>query len=246
MHLAGAHVVVTGATRGIGLALADAFAAAGATITAVARPGARLDALTARSWRTLAVDLSVAAEVDGLIERAASTAGPVDVLINNAGLNRAQVLAGTDARALRSILTTNLVTPMELIRQVLPFMLERRHGAVVNISSVAGELALRNQVPYCASKSGLTHATRALQRELKNTGVSAHPVVLGLVATDMIDDCPGIPSAHASLVGSTSCPRWIPPMWRPGSCAWSTAVAARSSCRLSSHPPITFVPFRAI
>ncbi|WP_293048162.1 SDR family oxidoreductase [Mycobacterium sp.] len=188
VHLAGAHVVVTGATRGIGLALADAFAAAGATITAVARPGARLDALTARSWRTLAVDLSVAAEVDGLIERAASTAGPVDVLINNAGLNRAQVLAGTDARALRSILTTNLVTPMELIRQVLPFMLERRHGAVVNISSVAGELALRNQVPYCASKSGLTHATRALQRELKNTGVSAHPVVLGLVATDMIDE----------------------------------------------------------
>jgi uncharacterized protein len=188
VKLSGAHVLVTGATRGIGLALAEAFKAAGASITGVARPGPRLDELTGRGWRTIAADLSRAEDVDGLVERATSVHGPVDVLVNNAGLNVALKLANLDAETLRTVLMTNLWAPFELARQALPSMIGRRRGAVVNISSIAGELALRNQVPYCASKSGLTHGTRALQRELRGTGVAAHPVVLGLVATDMIDD----------------------------------------------------------
>jgi uncharacterized protein len=188
------HVLVTGASRGIGFALALAFSDAGAVITASARQSERLDEVTQTpGWHKLSADLSDPEQLVGLVQRAADGAGPVDVLINNAGLNIAQKLVDADAIGLRTQLSTNLLAPLELARQVLPGMIERRRGAIVNISSVAGDFALRNQVPYCASKSGLTHATRALQRELRGTGVSAHAVVLGLVATDMIDDLSGDP-----------------------------------------------------
>jgi NAD(P)-dependent dehydrogenase (short-subunit alcohol dehydrogenase family) len=94
-----------------------------------------------------------------------------------------------------NVLCTNLLTPLELSRRVLDGMLARRRGAVVNISSFGGEVALRNCVPYSASKSGLTLATQVMQRELRGTGVNAQLVVLGTVATDMFDD------ARQQLVG---------------------------------------------
>jgi NAD(P)-dependent dehydrogenase (short-subunit alcohol dehydrogenase family) len=194
MNLRRKHVLVTGASRGIGLALARAFAEAGAVITASARQSARLDEVTQTAgWHRLEADLSDPEQLIGLVQRAADGAGPVDVLINNAGLNTVQQLVDADAVGLRTQLSTNLLAPLELARQALPRMIDRRGGAIVNVSSVAGDVAMRNQVPYCASKSGLTHATRALQRELRGTRVSAHAVILGLVSTDMIDDLSGDP-----------------------------------------------------
>lgn len=187
--LEGAHVLITGASRGLGLELARAGARRGARLTITARNHALLGRVaTDLGAKAIAGDLSDATQLEELVSQAEDHHGPVDVLINNAGLNSPTALGEQGGASLRTQLSTNLLAPLELTRQALPGMRARNRGAIVNISSVAGDVAIRQQVPYCASKAGLSHATRALQRELRRTSVSAHLVVLGLVATDMIDE----------------------------------------------------------
>jgi short-subunit dehydrogenase len=179
-------VLVSGASRGLGLAIAGSLARRGTRLSLVARDTPKLAAAAkALGGMAFAADLSKPS-VD-VVERAEAAHGPIDVLINNAGINQVHLLRDLDEATLRAQLHTNLVTPLELTRRVLPGMLERDRGAVVNISSIAGDVAMRNQVGYCATKAGLSHATRAIQREVRGTRVQVHLVTLGLVATDMID-----------------------------------------------------------
>jgi short-subunit dehydrogenase len=145
----------------------------------------------------VAADLAEVSQIDELVAKAVDAQGPIGVLVNNAGLNAPTPLAHTNETSLREQLTTNLVAPLQLARAVLPAMLERDAGCVVNIGSIAGDLAIANQVPYCATKAALASATRALQRELCRTNVRALLVVLGLVATDMIDELAKDPVAAA-------------------------------------------------
>jgi len=104
---------------------------------------------------------------------------------------------------LRAVLETNLIAPLELARQAMTSMLPRRHGAIVNVTSLAGEFTLRNIIPYCSSKAGLTAATQALRRELRGTGVRAQLAMLGYVQTDMMDDSHADPvtGAQADRLG---------------------------------------------
>jgi uncharacterized protein len=186
VEMSDAHVLVTGASRGLGLAIARSSARRGARLTLVARASPRLSAVAEElGGVAVAADLSQP-RVD-VFERAEAKHGPVDILINNAGINQALLLRDLDEATLRAQLHTNLVTPLDLIRRVLPGMLDRDRGAIVNVSSIAGDVAMRNQVGYCATKAGLSHATRAIQREVRGTQVQVHLVMLGLVATDMID-----------------------------------------------------------
>lgn len=204
LPLRGRHVVLTGATRGIGRGLAVELAARGARLSLVARDAEALGKTAAEFGAApIAVDLTRPEELDTVIPAAEAANGPVDVLINNAGLQAAGPLATVDPGQLRQVLAANLVAPLELCRQALNSMLPRGSGSLLNVSSIAGEFALRNIVPYCSSKAALTTATLALRRELAGTGIRAQLALLGYVATDMMTEsqADSIAGAQASRLG---------------------------------------------
>ena len=181
------HVVVTGASTGIGAALARALSAAGARVTLVARRKVALDALAAElpgPAHVLARDL-VDLDVSWLADAEAAL-GPVDVLVNNAGV---QVIGRThtvDLEQADRSLTLNLTVPLRLIRTVLPSMVERGHGTIVNIASMAALAPTPGMTWYNAGKGGLAAASEALRGELQGTGVDVCTVYPGLITdTDM-------------------------------------------------------------
>ena len=140
--LAGAHAVVTGASRSIGAALARELAGRGARVTVVARSEAPLKAVAAEIGGTAVVaDLADPDAVTGLIARIESEAGPVDVLVNNAAMAVIDRFVDQSAEGITASYALNVVAPMELCRQVLPGMLARSRGAVVSISSLCGVTA---------------------------------------------------------------------------------------------------------
>ena len=186
------HIVITGASSGIGAALARELAKLpGARLTLVARRKAMLEEL-ARSLpsetRVVERDLSQAgaASTDWLAE-AEREQGPVDVLVNNAGV---QVIGRTEAvdvdRGEASI-RLNLLTPLRLTRAVLPGMLARRRGTIVDIASMAALAPTPSMTYYNASKGGLAAASEALRGELRGTGVHVVTVYPGIVATEMAE-----------------------------------------------------------
>lgn len=186
------HALVTGASSGIGAALARALAARGWNLTLAARRKERLDALAASladgdRVRTFArrTDLSVLSECTGLYEDAVEALGPVHLLVNNAGVQFVEPAAGvSDARA-ESLLAVDLLAPLRLQRAVLTDMLAHDHGAIVNIASVAGLVWLPGMVHYNAAKAALAAASESLRAELSATGVHVLTVYPGPVATDM-------------------------------------------------------------
>jgi short-subunit dehydrogenase len=182
MDLRGAHVLVTGGSKGIGAALAREFAGRGARVTSIARASAELANIAAEvNGEALELDLSELDRLDGVIARAEERNGPVDVLVNNAAQVTVGPLSGLGAADMRAQMITNLLAPMELTRQALPGMLTRDRGAVINMSSLAGEVPLRHIPSYSASKSALTKFTLDLQAELKGTRVAVVLVILGAV-----------------------------------------------------------------
>jgi uncharacterized protein len=189
VNLADKHVLLTGATRGIGRALADELHGRKCRLTIVARDSELLaNTATELGAHALPADLSKPSDISSLISTAEQTNGPIDVLINNAGVQSTSPLAHVPQKALHDVISTNLIAPLELSRQALQSMLRRKSGNLVNVSSLSGDLALPNLLPYAASKAALTTATQILWRELRGTGIHAQLVVLGYVDTDMMND----------------------------------------------------------
>ena len=189
MKLSGSHVVVTGASRGIGACLARQAADRGAHVTLVARSAGPLEALASElGGIPLPADLADRAQVADLVPRAAAAAGrPVDVLVNNAGLDSAGSFLGLSADDIADLVAVNLTAPMELTRQALPGMVERGRGHVVNVSSGFSTVNAPGLTPYCASKAGLSHFTGGLNVELRGTGVDTTLVEPGPVRTDLYE-----------------------------------------------------------
>jgi short-subunit dehydrogenase len=213
--LRGAHAVVTGASRGIGAALARELSARGATVSVVARCEAPLAAIAAEvGGRAFPADLADPAQLDGLIGRIEATAGPVDVLVNNAGVAVVGRVTEQCATGVRQSFAVNSVAPVELCRQALPGMLARGRGRVVNISSLAGVTAFPTLAVYGASKAGMAHFTAALQRELRSTPVRVTMVQLGEVAgTEMMEQArrsPTIAAVSARLARVRALPTLTP------------------------------------
>src|SRR4051794_22293598 len=135
MDVKGKRVVVTGASRGIGEALARRFAGHGARVVLVARSAEQLQSLAHDlSGVAVAADLTDAAALRGLIGRIEDSNGPIDVLVNNAGIDMSGAFTSTTAAELDTVVRLNLLAPMELCRQLVPRMLERGRGHIVNVS----------------------------------------------------------------------------------------------------------------
>jgi NAD(P)-dependent dehydrogenase (short-subunit alcohol dehydrogenase family) len=193
--LAGRSVVVTGAGRGIGRAIAMALAAEGAHVLAAARTVGELTEVvqgiqqlggTAHAVRC---DVSVAAEVAELCRVAVTQHGPVDVLVNNAGVVVRVELAELSEDAWDRTLDTNLKGAFLCARAVLGGpngMIARRSGRIINVGSISSTLGTPRLTAYCASKWGLLGLTKALAEELREVGVSVTAVLPGSVNTGML------------------------------------------------------------
>ncbi|HEX2851203.1 MAG TPA: SDR family NAD(P)-dependent oxidoreductase [Acidimicrobiales bacterium] len=189
MELHGKRVLITGASRGIGRCLASTFAEAGAKVALVARTADALGSLAAELGGTAhPADLSDPAVVAGLIGRVEDDAGPVDVLVNNAGVGViGSFLHLTDDDA-RWIFQVNALAPISLARQVVPRMLERGGGAIVNVSSLAGVATFPGLSLYASTKAALSQFTAGLRADLRGLPVRTTLVELGPIPTDMLDE----------------------------------------------------------
>jgi short-subunit dehydrogenase len=180
----GARVLITGASRGIGESLAREFAAGGASVALVARDGARLEALVDELGGTAhPTDLTDPALVGGLLDRT----GPIDVLVNNAGLAGGGWLPDADPAEVAAMYQLNLVTPVQLTHAALPGMVERGRGRIVNVSSMAGVAGFPGMAVYASTKAGLSQFTETLALDLKGLPVGTTLVELGPIPTEMLD-----------------------------------------------------------
>jgi NAD(P)-dependent dehydrogenase (short-subunit alcohol dehydrogenase family) len=186
-RLNGKHAVVTGASRGIGLAVARRLLDEGARVTLMAREAAALQAAAATlgagaAWQ--AVDVSDQASV----ERAFARAGAVDILVNNAGQAASSPFMKTDAAMWQRMLEVNLNGAYHCIQAALPAMLEAGWGRIVNVASTAGLTGYRYVAAYCAAKHGLVGLTRALALELASKGITVNAVCPGYTETDIVQE----------------------------------------------------------
>ncbi len=188
MELSNAHVVITGGSRGIGAAMARSFVKAGAKVSLVARTVEALEMLASElGGRAFPADLSDPREVDNLIPQIQEEVGPIDVLVNNAGIESNAFFHNVTAKQIRDITTLNLEVPMVLTRAVLDGMLERNHGHLVFTSSLAGSAGFPGLTAYGASKAGLSNFAAGLRMELRDTNIHSTVVAPGPVDTGMWD-----------------------------------------------------------
>ncbi len=201
MELNDRHVVITGASRGVGAALAREFAAKGARLTLVARTVDALDEVAAATNGTAyPADLADPAQVDGLIARIEAQSGPVDVLVNNAGIDLTGPFIDMPMSDIQRMVQLNAITVAELTRQVLPGMIARGGGHVVQVSSLAGTGTFPGISVYGGTKSFVTHMTAGVRLELKGLPVGLTVVETGLITpTDMADSVLSYEPTRASF-----------------------------------------------
>jgi short-subunit dehydrogenase len=184
------HVAITGASSGIGEALARAWAKRGAKLTLVARRGELLEKLAAELGGgplCVARDLAVAETATHWLAEAEAKHGPIDVLVNNAGMENVGKAVNSDPAVGLKLLQLNLITPLLLTRAVLPGMIARKSGSIVQVSSIAGLVAAPGMTWYGASKAGLAQFTETLRAELAGTGVHSCVVYPGPIKTPFGD-----------------------------------------------------------
>ena len=184
MDIAGSTALVTGASSGIGRAVAVDMARAGAQVVGLGRDMRSLRSLAETSGITvLQVDLASVDELQHFVEETLPGLPPVDILVNCAGSGHFGPLADHSAEDIDRLLAVNVRAPVALTRAVLPGMRERRRGRVVNVASIAGRLGVPNETVYSATKSALAVFSRALNTELAGAGVGVTVVTLGVVQT---------------------------------------------------------------
>ena len=181
--------LVTGASRGIGRAIALRLAADGLAVAVAARTADQVDDTVRAAGRgalALVLDVTDAAAVAASVERTARELGPVDVLVNNAGLAESAPFVKTEPELWDRHFAVNVRAPYLLARAVLPGMLARRWGRVINVASLAGLFGSPYVTAYTASKHALVGFTRALATEVSGKGVTVNALCPGFVATDLV------------------------------------------------------------
>lgn len=181
----GRSVLVTGGNRGIGRAIAEAFAAAGDAVAVTYRSGE-----PPAGFLAVRCDVTVPAEVDAAFDAIETEQGPVEVLVANAGITRDTLLLRMSEDDWSSVVETNLTGSFRVVKRAAKGMLRLKRGRIVLVSSVVGLLGSAGQVNYAASKAGLVGMARSLARELGSRGITANVVAPGFVETDMTADLP--------------------------------------------------------
>ena len=202
IDLVGKNALVTGSTRGIGRAIAESLAAAGARVAVVGRDQARAAeaaAAVGNGARGFAADVGDPASVVALIEAVEKEFGHVDILVNNAGLTRDNILFRIKDEDWDAVLDANLRGAFVAIRTVGRGMIKRRWGRIINIASVVGITGNKGQANYAASKAGLIGLTKSVAKELGSRNVLVNAVAPGFIETDMTAAM--TPEARVGLAG---------------------------------------------
>ncbi len=188
-QISGETALVTGASRGIGAAIADTLAAAGARVIGTATSAAGAEAisrrLAAHGGEGRVLDVTDGAAVEALIDGIVKQHGTLSILVNNAGITRDQLLMRMRDEDWQIILDTNLSSVYRASKAVLRPMIKARKGRIINISSVAALIGNRGQVNYAAAKGALHAATKSLALEVASRGITVNCVAPGFIDTDM-------------------------------------------------------------
>ena len=193
-ELDGQVALVTGGSRGIGLAIAQEFGLAGAKVAIVARNGEAAEAAAASlegaGHKGYSCDVSEGEGVKAVVSRIEEELGPVDILVNNAGLTRDNIFIRMKEEEWDEVLAVNLKGAFNMTRALARGMMKRRSGVVLNITSVVGMVGNAGQANYAASKAGLIGFTKSIAKELAPRGIRCNAIAPGFITTDMTAELP--------------------------------------------------------
>ena len=215
--LTGRVALVTGSSRGLGKVLARGLATAGASVCLNGRDEARLDAAVAElaaeglAVGGVAFDVTDASSLAAGLERLAADVGPVDVLVNNAGINLRGPLAEIDPDRWRQVIDTNLTGVLRVTQPIVRGMIERGRGKIINICSLMSEVARETTGAYTASKGGLKMLTRAMATEWARHNIQVNGIGPGYFATEMTRPLVEDEAFNAWITARTPARRWGDP-----------------------------------
>lgn len=182
--------LVTGATRGIGRAIAEELVAKGVFVlgTATSEKGAEsISAYLGEKGKGLVLNVADAQSIESTLEKIKAEFGDIDILVNNAGITRDNLLMRMKDDEWFDILQTNLTSVYHLSKAMLRSMMKKRFGRIITIGSVVGSMGNPGQANYCAAKAGLIGFSKALAKEVASRGITVNVVAPGFIATDMTD-----------------------------------------------------------
>jgi NAD(P)-dependent dehydrogenase (short-subunit alcohol dehydrogenase family) len=214
-RLDGKVALITGGARGLGLTMATALAEAGADVALAARSlstcqeaAAAISSATGRRASAFAADVTAAADIERLVQAVEAEMGPIDILINNAGVNIRGLVEQLTESDWDAVIDTNLKGPFLCARAVGPGMVSRGWGRVINLGSILGAVGLGGRAPYASSKAGVINLTRVLALEWAGTGVTANVICPGPFATEMNRQLLNDPAKYQEFVKKIPMGRW--------------------------------------
>lgn len=196
MSLQGQIALVTGASRGIGQAIALELGKLGATVIGTATSDKGAQAITAYldaagiKGAGMTLNVNDSAQVEAVLESIGKQFGVINVLVNNAGITKDNLLARMSDEEWNDVISTNLTSVFKLSKGVMRGMMKAKQGRIINISSVVGSMGNPGQANYCASKAGMVGFTKSLAREVGSRNITVNCVAPGFIATDMTDELP--------------------------------------------------------
>jgi NAD(P)-dependent dehydrogenase (short-subunit alcohol dehydrogenase family) len=218
-RLDGKVAVVTGGSRGLGRAIADALSSAGADVAVssrqaetAARVAEVIQHATGRKSLGLGADVTRPDDVGRLMTHVLDTLGRIDILVNNAGVNIRAPIEELTEEDWDTVVDTNLKGPWLCCRAVAPLMKAQKWGRVINVSSMLGEISLPGRTPYASSKGGLTMLTKTLALEWARDGINVNALCPGPFATEINTPLLNDPAARAQIESNVPLARWGDPV----------------------------------